>query len=76
MRTSGDTRVVAVQALADLKAIAGLRLGDAKLLGIERADDDRLLILTAQTAMPWDFNATDQRSRRSGISTPCMRRSC
>jgi dipeptidyl aminopeptidase/acylaminoacyl peptidase len=49
VKTEGDTRLVAVVALARNEMLRGLRFGDQKLRAIRWADDNRLLIVTTAT---------------------------
>ena len=54
IQTTADDRVLFVHSLTEHKVLGkGLRIGDAKLRGIEWADNDRLLIFSSVTAMPF-----------------------
>lgn len=50
VRTEGNERVIAILSLTDGKVVAGTRVGQEKLRGIEWADDDRLMIFRSTTA--------------------------
>jgi dipeptidyl aminopeptidase/acylaminoacyl peptidase len=56
--TEGDTRIIAIVSLADSAILGRMRVGDAKLRGIEWADDRRLLIWTSETTVPWGLRGT------------------
>jgi len=53
VNTDGDLRVLAVVSLADRTVLGRMRVGDAKLRGIEWADNRHLLIWTSETTIPW-----------------------
>jgi len=55
VRTDGDARMVVVVSMADRKAIAGLRVGTAKLRDIKWADEDNLMLTTSMTTVPRGF---------------------
>jgi len=60
VRTDGEDRVVAVVSLADNKALKVVRAGHVKLRGVVWADDNRLLIETSETTMPYGLIGEDQ----------------
>src|SRR5450755_2697970 len=55
VRTTHDTRIIAVVSLADNKVLTELRVGEQKLRSIDWADESHLLIVTSMTALPWGF---------------------
>jgi dipeptidyl aminopeptidase/acylaminoacyl peptidase len=55
VRTDENARAVVVQELASGKRLGQLRAGDQKLRGIRWADNDRLMIFTSVTAIPFTF---------------------
>jgi dipeptidyl aminopeptidase/acylaminoacyl peptidase len=59
VRTEGEKRLIVVRSLADDKVLKALRVGDAKLRGIEWADDSRILVYTSSTGMPWGLRGED-----------------
>ncbi len=52
VHTLGDQRLLSIVVPDEDKHLGSLRLGDAKLRGIEWADDHEVLFTTASTAMP------------------------
>ena len=52
VRTNENTRTLVIMSLADKQVLGGGMLGDAKLRGIEWADDEHLLLLTSVTGPP------------------------
>jgi dipeptidyl aminopeptidase/acylaminoacyl peptidase len=60
VRTTQNTRIVAVVSLADHKALGGLRVGKERLRSLEWADDSHLMIETSATALPWGFLGEEQ----------------
>jgi dipeptidyl aminopeptidase/acylaminoacyl peptidase len=53
VRTGADgQRIIGVFSLADRKAVAGIRVGDAKLRDVEWVDDRRVLLRTSRTSIP------------------------
>jgi dienelactone hydrolase len=54
VRTEHETRTLGVLSLADGKILGGGPLGDAKLRGIEWADNNRLIIATSSAKQPFD----------------------
>ena len=59
VRTTQNTRVVAVVSIADHKALGGLRVGEEKLRSLEWADDNHLMIVTSATALPWGLRGME-----------------
>jgi dipeptidyl aminopeptidase/acylaminoacyl peptidase len=59
VRTTQNMRVIAVVSLVDQKVIAALRVGDQKLRSIEWADDNRLMIDTSSTGLPWGLSGVE-----------------
>jgi len=59
VRTKGDARLIAVLGLADNRVLKLLNAGDTKLRGISWADDNRILIETSETSMPWGLSGAD-----------------
>jgi hypothetical protein len=53
VRTTEDTRILAILSLADKKVIGGAKLGQVKLRRLDWADNDHVLITTSQTGLPW-----------------------
>ena len=53
VRTTQDTRVIAVVSLADNKVLGALRVREQKLRRVEWADGNHLMIVTSATALPW-----------------------
>ncbi len=53
VRTVGNDRVLAIVTLADRKLIRSGRIGNAKLRGIEWADDQHLLLYSSTTTLPF-----------------------
>jgi dipeptidyl aminopeptidase/acylaminoacyl peptidase len=53
VRTTEDTRILAILSLADKKVIGGAQLGQVKLRGLDWADNDHVLITTSRTGLPW-----------------------
>jgi cephalosporin-C deacetylase-like acetyl esterase len=60
IRTSQDNRLLAVHDFAQHKIIAGLRVGTVKLRSIEWADNDHLLVITSNTALPRGFTGSER----------------
>jgi dipeptidyl aminopeptidase/acylaminoacyl peptidase len=76
VQTEGSQRVVAVVSLADGKPVAGARVGEEKLRGIEWADEDHLLIYRSVTGKiprlmlnPHEFTNVLSFDVRSGKTT-------
>ncbi len=59
VRTTENTRIVAVASLADRKPLGGLRAGEEKLRAIEWADDDHVMVVTSVTGVPMGFLGMD-----------------
>ena len=53
VRTTQNLRVIVIVSLADQKLVGVVRFGEEKLRSIEWADDERLMIVTSTTALPW-----------------------
>ena len=60
VRTSADSRLLAIVSLANRTLAGGLKVGDQKLRSISWADDDNLLITTSVTALPWNILGTER----------------
>jgi dipeptidyl aminopeptidase/acylaminoacyl peptidase len=60
VRTTQNMRIIAVVSLVDNKVIAALRVGDQKLRSIEWADDNRLMIDTSSTGLPWGLSGSER----------------
>lgn len=56
VKTTQNTRLIEVASLADRKLLGGLRVGDQKLREVSWADDNHLLIVTSDTALPWGLS--------------------
>jgi dipeptidyl aminopeptidase/acylaminoacyl peptidase len=56
VKTTQDSRFLAVVDINDEKLVGGVRLGDAKLRSVGWADDDHLLLTTASSTMPWGLS--------------------
>jgi len=54
-QNSADAHLISIVALANDQLVAQIRLGDQKVRSIEWADDERLLIRTASTEMPFEL---------------------
>ena len=68
VRTEGNTRVVAVVSLTGHTMLRGLRIaGEQKLRSIQWADDDRLLIETSVTTVPFGFMGDDSEWWQLGV---------
>jgi dipeptidyl aminopeptidase/acylaminoacyl peptidase len=77
VNTEGNSRLIAIVALAGRSMIGGLRLGEQKLRRIEWADDERLIAVSSVTAEPAGFGGArnewyqlqvyDLKSRRSEL---------
>jgi len=59
VRTFEDSRILAVVQVSPSRVLGGAKLGETKLRQIEWADNDRLLITTSTTGMPWGLIGTD-----------------
>jgi len=57
VRTEGNTRIVFVATVADLKLVRYARFGEEKLRNIEWADNDNVLISTSLTTSVYGFRA-------------------
>ena len=60
VRTTQNMRIIAVVSLGDNKVIAALRVGEQKLRSIEWADDNRLMIDTSSTGLPWGLSGLER----------------
>lgn len=59
VRTTQNTRVIAVVSLLDKKLITALNVGDQKLRTVEWADDRRLMVETSSTAPQWGVSGVE-----------------
>ena len=59
VRTTQDTRLIAVLSLADNKVLGALRVREQKLRRVEWADDNHLMIVTSATTLPWGLIGQD-----------------
>jgi dipeptidyl aminopeptidase/acylaminoacyl peptidase len=59
VRTTRNTRVIAVVSLLDKKLIVALNVGDQKLRSVEWADDARLMVETSSTGPQWGVSGID-----------------
>jgi len=57
--TRGADRLVAIRSLTEHKTLKLLRVSDVKLRSMTWADDNRLMIKTSQTGMPWGLIGND-----------------
>jgi esterase/lipase len=55
VKTEENTRLAVVMSVADRTMMRGVRVADAKLRGLEWADNDHLLILSSLTTVPRGF---------------------
>ncbi len=60
VRTTEDSRILAVVAIAEQKFLGGAKLGETKLRRVHWADNDHLLIITSTTGMPMGLMGEDR----------------
>ncbi len=56
VKTEGNTRIADVYSIAGHTMLRGMRVGDEKLRYIRWADNDRLMIVTSVTTVPFGFS--------------------
>ena len=59
VRTTQDTRLIAVLSLVDNKVLGALRIGEQKLRQVAWADNTHLMIVTSATTLPWGLIGQD-----------------
>jgi dipeptidyl aminopeptidase/acylaminoacyl peptidase len=59
VRTTQDTRLIAVLSLVDNKVLGALRVTDQKLRQVAWADNNHLMIVTSATTLPWGLTGQD-----------------
>ena len=59
VRTTQDTRLIAVLSLVDNKVLGALRIGEQKLRQVAWADNNHLMIVTSATTLPWGLTGED-----------------